>query len=102
MILAIFKLTFIIVAVAPSYLSLTVEDICDELPLVDRFVWWQLWVHLRIEPYKFSITLHARIYKFSDVVSAVGPLEFSLSFNARVPHGPSVYVDLGHSMYTCG
>jgi hypothetical protein len=102
MVLAVFELAIISVAVPPNYLALAMEDIGYKLSLIHRFCWRELRVDFRIMPNQLSVTLHARVYELSNIVSAIGPLELSLSFNPRISHSPTINVDLCDTMNACG
>jgi len=83
MVLTVLEQSFEGVTIAPVNLAMTMEDICDEFSLVNRFSTLNLVVGtLRIKPHQFTITLHARVDEFTNVVTTVWPLKFSLAFDA--------------------
>ena len=99
MVLAILKLTLVSVVVAPDYFSVTVENVRYKFPLVNRLSAWNLIiVALGVNPHQFTITLHARVHKFSYVVSSIGPFELTLPLDPRVLHLTSVDVDFCDTM----
>lgn len=102
MVLAVFELAIISVAIPPNYFALAMEDVGYKLSLIHRFCWRELRVDFRIMPNQLSVTLHARVYELSNIVSAIGPLELSLSFNPRISHSPAINVDLCDTMNACG
>jgi hypothetical protein len=102
MILTVLKLSFVSVVVTPVDFTVTMENVRDKFTLVDRFSAWNLVVStFRINPHQLSITLHARVNKFSNVMTSIRPFELTLSLNPGVLHLSSVYVDFCDSMSTC-
>jgi len=102
MVLPVFELAIIGVAVPPNDLALAMEDAGYKLSLINRFCWRELRVDFDIMPNQLSVTLHARVHELTNIVSAIGPLELSLSFNPRISHSPAINVDLCHTMNACG
>jgi hypothetical protein len=102
MVLPIFKLAIIGVAIPPNDLALAMEDVGYKLSLIHRFGWRELRVDFGIMPNQLSVTLHARVHELANIVSAIGPLELSLSFNSRISHSPAINVDFCDTMNACG
>ena len=102
MVLPVFKLAIIGVSIAPNDLALAMEDVGHKLSFIYRFGWRELRVDLGIKPNQLPVTFHARVHELTNIVSAVGPLELSLSFDSRIPHCPAINIDLCDSMYACG
>jgi hypothetical protein len=82
MVLTVLKLAFVSVVVSPVYFTVTMENVCHKFTLVNRFSAWDLVVGtFRIDPHQFSVSLHARVNKFSNVVTTIGPFELALALN---------------------
>ncbi len=102
MVLSVFKLAVISVAIAPNNLALAMEDVGYELSFINRFGWRELMVDLGIKPNQLPVTLHAGVHELTNIMSAIRPLELSLSFDSRIPHSPAINIDLCDTMYACG
>jgi hypothetical protein len=82
-VLTVLKLAFVSVVVSPVDFTMTMENVCHKFTLVDRFSAWNLIVGtFRIDPHQFAVSLHARVNKFSNVVTTIGPFEFALPLNS--------------------
>lgn len=83
MILTVLKLAFVSIIVSPVDFTVTMENVCQKFTLVDRFSAWNLVVStFRIDPHQLSISLHARVNKFSNVVTTIWPFKLALSLNS--------------------
>lgn len=102
MVLAVFELAIIGITIPPNNLALAMKDVGDELPFINRLRWRELRVDFCIMPNQLSVALHARVNEFTNVVSAIGPLEFTLSLDSRIFHSPAINIDLCDTMNTCG
>jgi hypothetical protein len=81
-VLTVLKLSFVSVVVSPVDFTMTMENVCHKFTLVYRFSAWNLIVGtFRIDPHQFSVSLHARVNKFSNIVTTIGPFELALSLN---------------------
>jgi hypothetical protein len=76
--LAIFELTFVVVVVVHVQLALSVKDISEELPFVNK-----LFATLD-KPSEFSLALHLRVYEVANIVTVIRPLELSIAHDLGV------------------
>ena len=102
MILSVFELAIIGVTITPNNLALPMEDVGYELPFINRLCWRELRVDFGIMPNKLPIAFHAGVHELTNIVSAIGPLELSLSFDSRIFHSSAINIDLCDTMNTCG
>jgi hypothetical protein len=58
--------------------TLAMEHVCKELTFVNDFL------SLCCHPGHFTLTLHLRIDKASNVMAAVWPLKFTIALNLRI------------------
>ena len=102
MILSVFELAIIGVTIPPNNLALAMEDVGNELPFINRLCWRELRVDFGIMPNQLPIALHARVHELTNIMSAIGPFELSLSFDSRISHSPAIDIDLCDTMNACG
>jgi hypothetical protein len=52
-------------------------------------------------PNQLPVAFHARVHELTNIMSAIGPLELSLSLDSRIPHSTAIDIDLCDTMNAC-